>query len=446
MNKIQLKEHEKINYSDNNYKEILEKKFFSQKSSNRGFCLGLEKSSFCNLNASYYIGLDWIKEHDLYAVVYPKRNYDFLSLFAEALSINSVGEANYFSQYFGIYYDKPEIEVSSTMMELFSPLLMIQYVFLLKRLVKHGLKKDYIHISENLNSKIKGRILFSPHYTKNVIKKREDHIYCGYCVYSENIPENRLLKKALLVVKKTLHSMNSIKQQKCFSMIALEINNLTSSFSTVSDELVLSQVKNRSSNKLYKEYPDAVKLAKFILKHFDYSIQCHDAKQLCIPFWIDMSRLFEMHVYYVLNKAYPNKIQFQVKGSHETKVDFIKTDEKLIIDAKYKPKYNSGDTGIVEDIREIAGYARDEVILRKLFEKKEDISSVIPKCLIIAPVDTDMPNNTIKVHTFNSSKKELYSQAQDINNFLNFRKLLVNLPTIKKVEKKRSSFDESSNS
>ena len=69
-------------------------------------------------------------------------------------------------------------------------------------------------------------------------------------------------------------------------------------------------------------YEAAIKVAKLILRHFDYSIdKASDETQEVRPFCIDMPRLYEMYVLSLLRKAYGDQIQFQVKGSHKTQVD-----------------------------------------------------------------------------------------------------------------------------
>ena len=69
------------------------------------------------------------------------------------------------------------------------------------------------------------------------------------------------------------------------------------------------------------------------------------------------------------------------------KPDFLYVDGErpLILDAKYKPRYGAG-TFEVEDIRQLAGYARDRKVLKKLGiqETEEQDSAVVP-CVIIYP-------------------------------------------------------------
>ena len=77
-----------------------------------------------------------------------------------------------------------------------------------------------------------------------------------------------------------------------------------------------------------------------------------------------MSGLYELYIYAQLIKNYRKEnIGFQVSGYEKTAVDFIKKDEQLIIDAKYKPQYAHSDAGMLDDIRQISGYARDKKIL-----------------------------------------------------------------------------------
>ena len=80
---------------------------------------------------------------------------------------------------------------------------------------------------------------------------------------------------------------------------------------------------------------ESIKLAKQLLKRYDYSIDHIDGeKNLVPPFWIDMSRLYEVYVNSLLQAAYPGQIKSQVEGYRagqaRTAVDFLKMDEESI--------------------------------------------------------------------------------------------------------------------
>lgn len=142
--------------------------------------------------------------------------------------------------------------------------------------------------------------------------------------------------------------------------------------------------------------------------------------------------LFELYVYSILKKAYPGQIKFQVQGRCKTRVDYIKfgPDEKVIIDAKYKPKYRDSQKGMIDDIREISGYARDEKILSQLYGN--DIPNQVPACLIVVPEETkvdDEDDPTCNVFDF-SSQHTLLSKAKKIKGFTNFYKICIPVPSL----------------
>ena len=69
------------------------------------------------------------------------------------------------------------------------------------------------------------------------------------------------------------------------------------------------------------------------------------------------------------------------------KPDFLYVDEKrpLILDTKYKPGYGAGAFD-VDDVRQLAGYARDRKVLKKIgIQEAEMQNSAIVPCVIIYP-------------------------------------------------------------
>ena len=378
------------------------------------------------LEAGYYIGATWLQENKIAAIVKPKiQNIDYLKMFAEALSIESDKESEYFSKCYGIDFDKPAIEVESSL-NIITPLILIHYISVLKRLTKKGLKNDYIYREDNLQSKVKGHLLFQKQFRKNIINKREDKNFCGFQEYTIDIPENRLLKKALIFTNLAINNYESLTKQSVFENIRYTINQLLNSFINVSDNIDVTEVKTLKYNKLFSGYKEAIYLAKLILKKFDYSLQNAEIlENKTLPFWIDMPRLYELYVYNYLNKSYPNQIEFQVEGYYKTAADYIIKDKGIILDAKYKPKYENGNSGIIPDIREISGYARDEKILKRF---DNPYITTIP-CIILYPSCYEEMDN------INSSQSDIFdgilANAKKITPYRDFYKLKIDLPLIK---------------
>lgn len=431
---IKLIEHQQI---DNQYVEEIKKYNLSFQQTD--YLKEPKYLGICDYCASYYIGASWLVKNELAVIVTPKmENIDFVTMFLSALEVDTKNESDYFARCYGIQFDEPTIETDEQLNQL-TPLLVLHFISLLERLVKRGLKKDYIIREENLKTKVKGRLMFTKHLQKNVFQQRSDRVYCQFQEYTDDIPENRLLKKALLFADRIIDNIESLKVQSSYSEIQSRLSKLKNRLAGISDEIEPYQVQKLSANKLFKEYKEAIRVAKMLLRRYDYSIsEASQEQHTTPPFWIDMSRLYEMWVFSQLEKAYPGQIQFQVKGHCGTAVDFIKKDEYLIMDAKYKPHYDNSNRGIIDDIREISGYARDWKILQKLSITKtysEEIKCLIiyPEPMIFKPDETlseeerqDISNDSCNdVTTFDGKLIDLCSE---IKWFRNFYKISIKLP------------------
>ena len=120
-----------------------------------------------------------------------------------------------------------------------------------------------------------------------------------------------------------------------------------------------------------------------------------------------------------------DKILFQPKGKYGSP-DYLLIDEiqPLIIDAKYRPTYQQdGLIGyIIDDIRQISGYARDVGILDKLgYHTVEEQSSSVVSCVVIY-TDQNMQNALPDSLTTGTSIKE----------FTKFYKVPIAVPILKK--------------
>lgn len=389
--------------------------------------LGIDK----DFKASYYIGAEWLVKGETAVVVLPEiEDVDFIKMFLSALENDD--ESNYFSRCYGIDFDQEPIKTDTSQFQL-APLLILHYIKLLENLAKRGLKRGYITREENLKSKTKGKILFTRHLRANILPKHEDRIFCSYQEYTADIPENRLLKKALLFAERAIVAYKSLDSYQ--DALKNRLNVLSQTFQNVSDEIEIYQVRRISTNKIYKEYAEAIKVAKMILQRFQYSINQVGEKQSTPPFWIDMARLYEMWVLAKLRLSYNNEIEFQVDGYCRTKVDFIKKGpDKWIIDAKYKPRYENSNAGIIDDIREISGYARDKKILNRL----KIVGNEEVKCLIVYPKPIIFNKDEQEDIVDDECKSVLgmidLTEIKEIKMFRNFYKISVPIPTINKIQ------------
>lgn len=401
------------------------KKLFKQKKSD-GFCYEItKKNDLFNIEASYFVGVDWIIENELPIYIQPKLNGDqsevnYVRMLFDALQQSE--NFNHLEHLCEIHFDKPNIKIDQTQ-DLLSPLLVIQYLQLLKRIVQKGLKKSYYPVVKNLNARVKGKILVNATIKNNHTKNKMLYTYCKYDEFGVNTIENKVLKKALLFSQKVIQNIKGVNPEQLQALYSY----IQPAFYLVDDEVEIEELKTIKPNSLYKEYKQALKLAKFILKRYGYTISTvHPVEIQTPPFWIDMSKLFELYVFAKLKELFPLKgeVEYHVKTNRQ-ELDFIINSKdktcQMVVDAKYKPQYKDGNIS-KEDIRQVSGYARMKSIYKEL--EMEDKHNEVIDCLIIY---SDQKSKT------KDFVKDNFEYVPE-DNYVKFFKIGIELPIVKTTE------------
>ncbi len=382
-----------------------------------------DKDSF-EWQTYYRIGAQWLDEKREQAlVVTPKiENIDFTEMFLSCLESGLA--ITDFSKIYDIDFDQPAVPTNK-LDTVLTPLIIIHFLTVVEGIAKRGLKRGYVHREENLK-KVKGRIRILTNERKNIIPRRFDRVYCQYNEFTVDIPENRLIKKALLFAQKELARLSSFKHN---SRAFLLENKCLAAFSQVSPEIELRDVKLIKSHKLFREYDLAVKLAKTILRRNDYSIKKASEDEKPTPvFWLDMALLFEHYVYSILHEQYGEKIRYQFQGTGEERPDFLYTNLykneiiRCILDTKYIDL--DSNCSMYKIVRQLAGYARDVKILRKLGYTRKEMDDVVVPCIFLYPktnASKDVTNDKI-----------LDKEWIPIDNWIKFYKIGIELPREKK--------------
>lgn len=363
--------------------------------------------------ATYVIGAQWLdKERTKPLVITTKRGcdkIDFLEMFS--VCFHSGNASSDFSKIYDVDMNLPRIKAPE-LKSVLSPLIVVHFLSVVQSLVKRGLKKGYLQCEENLN-KVRGHVSIMGNERTNVMIRRFNKVVCNYQKYTTDIPENRLIKKALLFAQAILDNTASSKGMTSLKQVA---NLCLSAFCEVNEQIEVWEVKNIKRHKMFKEYDDAIRLAQMILRRYDYSITNIDSAEsdYCPVFWLDMSLLYEHYVFGLLREAYGEKIHYQERG-YTGYPDFVCYNPNIVMDTKYIPGFgqNHIDAYI---IRQLSGYARDS----RLF--KEQPAEVIP-CVVIYPKE-GVAANPFKSKSLDDLFTEKETYATD------FYKIAVPLPTI----------------
>lgn len=338
---------------------------------------------------SYFrIGAEWIdKEQTRSLVVVPKmKNIDFIEIFMTCLQDNETSDN--FSAIYDIDFEAKPIK-SKALSTILSPLLVVQFLMVVKRIATKRLRKGYISRTATL-PKVKGRI--NLHQTRlYAITGHHERVCCTFDEYSVDNPENRLLKRALLISRGMISLMSD---HKAYNALAAVCNRCLSVFEGVSDEYS-NKMPIVKSNKLYGEYSEAIRMAKMIFRQQDVATSKNniDSSNMVPVFRIDMALLFEHYSLAILRKAFgESSVQYQVKGfSGRYVADFVirHSDLKIIVDSKYV----DSEDGVVakpEFIKQLSAYSRDKAILKSMgYDVTDEDSIPIVPCLIVYPAITD---------------------------------------------------------
>jgi 5-methylcytosine-specific restriction enzyme subunit McrC len=432
----------KILESDCGELEKIANRRFGQSSDK--FCYKILNQTGCiEIETGYYIGVDWLCENHSSLIVAPKLNsriedvkkeiiddkdieideefknqsgkgkevsIDYFAMLNQCLAVDFLYKE--IDNLVHIDWQATEIPIEQKD-DLLSPLLIVKFLNVLTSIVRKGLKKSYYQIRQNLNSKIKGKILVGENIKKNVLKNRLTITHCQFEEFGIDTLENRLLKKAFMFAVSYMDNHRKVFNHS-FSHAEYLINYCRPAFEMVSEEVNINDVRSYKSNPFFKEYGKGIHLAKLILKRYSYSISNISKEKITTPpYWIDMPKLFELYAYYFLKRKFPNNKEVQYHFStYGNELDFLVNsgNTKMVVDAKYKPLYIYGKNH--DDIRQVSGYARLEKTYDELGVEKNELID----CLIVYPdmeygscinyfIEKDLPNESTRIKGYRNVYK-----------------------------------------
>lgn len=224
-------------------------------------------------------------------------------------------------------------------------LLAISFIRCCYKLCSTNLKKRMLYKSENLKGKIRGRIDFANQIKKNISRGREDQTYCKYPAFSEDILENQVLKKALIVSERILRA------NKC--MEAEGINNIRSMYMYCKNRFKdireieikksdFSLINVKGFNALYGP---PIQLAEMLLSHSNMSVNSNGTKSgYVIPYAIKMETLFELYTRtkikeYIRSQQLKDLVRLAPYVSSKEKTNILRTlqNDKAYLMKNYIP-------------------------------------------------------------------------------------------------------------
>lgn len=201
------------------------------------------------------------------------------------------------------------------------------YITMLKALCSRPLMGRMVRHEENLTGKAKGKIVFSKNIRANILKGRDDRIYCRYLQYSEDILENRVLSAALHKAElffsqyfgSAAGDKNSFREMISYSRKALS----HVSYTKIS-RLDLNRIKTTG---VYVYYKPVINAAKMVLNEMTLEANGGSAvTSYVVPYAVSMDKLFEMYV-----RAYFKRAGVLSYDSKESGIRILQYDDKTAV-------------------------------------------------------------------------------------------------------------------
>ncbi len=359
----------------------------------------------------YYIGYRWIdEEKEEYISISPKihegEQADYLAMFLECLKDPIVSKK--LDDSIKIFYNEKWIETKQNKIDI-NPFIIFQFLKVVKKISQKGLKKGYIKVTENLTSKIKGKILVNQTIKQNHFRNRLDKTVCNHQIFTINCVENQIIKTALLQSGRHLQRVASSEISKMLkqNLNAFELVNKREVFD--------SDFRTIKHSPFYKDYKEALQLAQMIFKRFGFSLNSsnEDKQTKFPPFYIDMPELFERYVQVKLSKLYGDNLipgygrqNGKSYTSWKLRPDFIINKANLIIDAKYKYWFinDEKDDRFKDDFQQLSLYGRVNDIIDKIKNNNNEDAEI----LFIYPSaegSVDFNKNWKEIKGFKNMKK-----------------------------------------
>lgn len=370
------------------------------------------------LETSYMIGLDYISDN-LSVMIEPKFDcnqkeftLDFYKILFESLPSIKYNED--VSNLYHVDFAKPTIAINQKD-DFLTPILIIQFINYLDNICQKGLQKGYYSVENNLNNKVKGKILIKETLKQNHLKSNFTKTFCKYQEFGINTTENQYLK---FTFQFCLNYLNQFSKLKLINNFENKIGFIRSSLEKVAHNSTFRKTILIKKNPLFLAYEKALEFANLILKRTAFNITNTTSNKIeTYPYWIDMSKLFELHVLHLLRKSFNEGVYFQKKYGDRIPDIIINTEFlKSVIDVKYKA-YSDKSIDI-DDIRQIAAYARMKELFKDLKIDKNEILDAI----IIYP----------KVGSENQSLSSDILALKSELDYYNIYKLDVDIPIINK--------------
>lgn len=240
--------------------------------------------------------------------------------------INGTGSINLFANSEGKQEKASDTDLG--IIDAYGVFEIIDFVNKAKEVCKKNLKRQSQSVEENLNCRVRGKILIQKQIKYNVSKGQNQRVYCSYNKMTENIRENQIIKYALHLCQKKHGIGDSLAEDIRYCMNTLR--------SVPLKKCSTADFVGLKNNGAFRQYKDALNAAKKVIGRYSLSYSDQKKKDTTeaavqlsggkvLPYFIDMNLLFEYFCRAVFKKAIanynarPNGIKFELESTKKAR-------------------------------------------------------------------------------------------------------------------------------
>lgn len=412
----------------NDLREIVGGKSYDPERSLPLLGLDWDGRSRSDLKCGYFVGSVWIRSGESVLSVSPKiSGIDFRAMLSACVLSGIPDMDKELSRIVEIDYDAPPLpaEVRSESLLLF---VVLRFVARMEKIAPR-LRRAYSAREETLHSKVRGRLLVGATVARCFSACRFDNLMCSRNEFLADNPENRVLKRALRVSLSYLGKALSFPGIKQLYASASAILRMMSEVKDLPARMLSLRVDSKR-NPFHAEYPELLRLGRLIIRNMDTTLsgRAERPEVGLPPVAINMPLLFELYTYSLLRKSYGRQIQYHL-STYGNEVDFIKLDERLIIDTKYITGWTSKGGERHENVRQLSGYARNIRLRSRILGAEKALTHHIIDCMVIYP-DIEGVNGF-------TDGEALTQRAEAVSDYVRFRYLGLRLPVVESTTSRR---------
>ena len=265
----------------------------------------------------------------------------------------------------------------------------------ISKLLQSGIKKEYMQKEEN-SFFLKGKLLFQKHISKNCV--HPERFFIAHDIFSNNRPENKLLKSTLLfLIKKSKFQKNISRLQK-YIFVFDEISE--------SQNYVLDFSKTKLSRDM-NAYIQPLQWAEIFLQQKHVTPVCGNSLASALLF--DMNKIFENYVAHCLRnkQIFPTIKSVKTQVSTQFLIENPNRKFKLKPDLLLEKEENKKIITIISDtkwklIKEIGNISQSDIYQMFAYAKKYNVNTVE----LIYPFHSKLPDalKNIETQYFDSEK------------------------------------------